>query len=160
MSHWVVELVTFQLLIIIQVLCLSVNQVMVKESLCPGIDKVFIFSANHLSSIPGQRKGASVMSYRRLIDETNSISIYSIWNLKLLSYTSVGPQYHLVFDFKERSGGVISSIFFPKKKSKGRGKVKELLQFIDQWLTESSDQQLRSMEIYVEISRHYWDVRP
>lgn len=52
----------FQLLIIIQVFCLSVNQVMVKESLCPGIDKVFIFSANHLSSIPGQRKGASVMS--------------------------------------------------------------------------------------------------
>lgn len=29
-----------------------------------GIDTVFIFSANHLSSIPGQRKGASVMSYR------------------------------------------------------------------------------------------------
>lgn len=85
LCHWVVELVTFQLLIIIQVFCLSVNQVMVKESLCPGIDTVFIFSANHLSSIPGQRKGASVMSYRRLIDETNSISIYSIWNLKLLS---------------------------------------------------------------------------
>ena len=66
---------------------------MVKESLCPRIDKVSIFSANLIpmfhprseflflggDQLPTDRgKGVSITSYRGLIDETNPISIYSI----------------------------------------------------------------------------------